>query len=474
MTYELMGALTLMAGCLSLVYGHRFAIVIFLFSTLLGSSAASVLTALGSANLQPAHLLLGFLILIAVRPPFLAAGLGSMSYPRPGFWFLVTVGYGVLSALFMPRLFEGASYVYAITRVGNGKITMMSPVGPSNGNLTQTIYFVGNLICFCVFSAFARNRDGQRCIADAFIFCAYSNIVFALIDYFTFATGTASALAFMRNASYNMLDATELSGMKRIVGSFTEASAFAAVSLTLFAFNLHLWINHYRSSLTGPISILLLAGLLLSTSTTAYLGTGLYVTLVYAANVIRVMIGDGTARRIAFLTFAPLVTALLLIGVALNDGASFYLSGLLDQILFMKGASDSALERGNWNSQAMTNFFDSYGLGIGVGSARASSFLIASLASIGILGTITYWIFISLVLVAPWREVDPEIKILRGAAGSACLGIAIAACVSGSTVDLGLMFYALAALAATPMASFAQSPARLAATGDRIGRSSFA
>jgi hypothetical protein len=461
MTFEVMGLLTVAAGILCLLYGRATAIGLFLFSTLLGSSAATILTALGSANVQPAHLLLGFLLLVCWRPPYAGRALQSLSFPSPGFWFLLTGIYGVFSAVFLPRLFEGASYVFAVSRTAFGKAILMTPLAPGGGNITQTVYFLGNIACFCIFYGFTRDRTGKRIVADAIIACGIANLGFALLDYVTFATGTASLLGFMRNASYNMLDATEMAGMKRIVGSFTEASAFAGATLALFAFCFNLWLSHYRSRLTGPLSLFLLVALILSTSTTAYVGSAAYLAVVYGANIVRLVAGRAGSRRAAFLGLGPIVLAILVLGVAHTEQASAYLASLLDQIVFNKGGSESALERGNWNSQAMVNFLDSYGLGIGVGSTRASSFAIATLASIGVPGTAAYLCFIACTIVAPWREADVEAFAIRSAAGSACLAMVIAACLAGTTIDLGLVFYVLAAVAAAPLAE----ASRVAAAG---------
>ncbi|GJD64257.1 hypothetical protein [Methylobacterium frigidaeris] len=463
MTFEVMGVLTLAAGILCLLYGRATAIGLFLFSTLLGSSAATILTALGSANVQPAHLLLGFLLLVCSRPPYAVRALQGLAFPSPGFWFLLTGIYGVFSAVFLPRLFEGASYVFAISRTAFGKAILMTPLTPGSGNITQTVYFLGNVACFCIFYGFTQDRSGKRIVADALVLCGIINIGFAVLDYVTFATGTASLLGFMRNASYNMLDATEMAGMKRIVGSFTEASAFAGATLALFAFSFNLWLNRYRSRLTGPLSLLLLIALVLSTSTTAYVGSAIYLAIVYGANVARLIAGRAGARRAAFLGLGPIVLAVLVLGVAHTQQASAYLAGLLDQIVFNKGVSESALERGNWNSQAMVNFFDSYGLGIGVGSTRASSFAIAALASIGVPGTAAYLCFIASTIVAPWREADVEAFAVRSAAGSACLAMVTAACIAGTTIDLGLVFYVLAAVAAAPLAEELRDPTAAAA-----------
>ena len=97
--------------------------------------------------------------------------------------------------------------------------------------------------------AFARDREGKRWIADALLACGCGNILFAGLDYLTYFTGTGDYLSFMRNATYRIFDTAEVIGLKRLIGSFPEASAFASTTLTLFAFSLTLWLNRYRPAL---------------------------------------------------------------------------------------------------------------------------------------------------------------------------------------------------------------------------------
>ena len=52
MSFEWIGVATFVAGIVCVLQGRRVAIFVFMISTLFGTAAASVLTALGSANLR--------------------------------------------------------------------------------------------------------------------------------------------------------------------------------------------------------------------------------------------------------------------------------------------------------------------------------------------------------------------------------------------------------------------------------------
>ncbi|MGV7032954.1 hypothetical protein [Methylobacterium symbioticum] len=453
MTFEWIGVATLVAGLLSLLWGRRFALTACIVATLFGAAAASVLTALGGSGLQPAYVLLGFLVLVSLRRDSAPYLLRSIRWPEPGLWLVLTAAYACLVSVFMPRIFAGVTYVFTIARTDAGTGLLLTPLGPVSGNLTQTIYFVGDAVCFAVFCAFARDAAGKRWMADALIATGYLNIVLGLIDYATFFTGTADALAFMRNAPYRMLDSAEVVGFKRLVGSFPEASAFASMTLALFAFSFSLWLSGWRTRITGPLALLLCTALVLSTSTTAYAGLVVYLVLVFAASLLRLVTGRATVPRLSFLLIGPLIGTLVVCAVLLNDALTTMIVDILQQLIFSKGTSSSAMERGSWNTQALVNFFDSYGLGVGVGSARASNVVIAILANIGIPGALTYAAFFVACLLAPRTEPDPEIRAIRGAAASSCLGLFIAGCMAGTTIDAGLLFFICAALAAAPTIS---------------------
>ncbi|MBV9235909.1 MAG: hypothetical protein JOZ94_08765, partial [Xanthobacteraceae bacterium] len=63
MSIEPFGAVVILLGLLGLLLDASFLIYLFIISTLLGAAGAVILTSFGSANLSPAHLLLGFLSL---------------------------------------------------------------------------------------------------------------------------------------------------------------------------------------------------------------------------------------------------------------------------------------------------------------------------------------------------------------------------------------------------------------------------
>ena len=133
-------------------FGERFAIAILFLSTLFGAAAAIQLPSLGGSSIQPSHLLLFSLIVCCLlRPRLIQASLASAAFPGPGFWFAGYVFFSVLSAFFLPRIFQGATLVYSSARGTSGTMsTIASPLSPGSSNLTQSVYLLSGLACFAI------------------------------------------------------------------------------------------------------------------------------------------------------------------------------------------------------------------------------------------------------------------------------------------------------------------------------------
>jgi hypothetical protein len=119
----------------------------------------------------------------------------------------------------------------------------------------------------------------------------------------------------------------------------------------------------------------------------------------------------------------------------------------LNNFVLNKMSTASGIERSSWNRQAIQNFFDTFGLGAGNGSVRASSFPIAVIGSLGIPGVVTYGLFLFSIWFGKKASAPPATLAIQAAARSACFAWLIAASASGGFIDLGLPFFAFAALA---------------------------
>jgi hypothetical protein len=133
----------------------------------------------------------------------------------------------------------------------------------------------------------------------------------------------------------------------------------------------------------------------------------------------------------------------------LNEDYSTPIYNLLDTTVFNKFSTSSGLERSSWNRQALQVFIDTYGFGAGNGSMRTSSFPLAVIANLGIIGAVLFSLFfLGLFFGASGDGAsDPSDNATRLAAKSACMAWLVTASISGSLTDLGMPFFAFAAIA---------------------------
>ncbi|MEA1832110.1 hypothetical protein U8607_08440 [Methylobacterium durans] len=452
----LLGLAILAAGPVAGIYGLA-------VTALLGAAAAIKLPALGDASIMPCHLIIPFFLLAVLRSAELRRGmLAALTAPRAGFWFLAAIGFGAVTAIFLPRIFAGATMVYSLTRSGIDVGVVMTPLGPRAGNITQTGYLLGDVACFAAVAALIARGEARHVLA-ALLLAAGLHLVFALVDLATFATGTGDVLSIIRNANYRMLNEGVIGGFKRIVGSFTEAGAYAYVAIGFYAFCLQLWLRGVSTRLTGGLAAGQALALLLSTSSAAYAAFGAYNLVAYAGCLRRASAGrGGDWRTNSYLVGTPVLAVLVVLGLMLIPSVWTMVTGLFDATVSNKMSSQSGVERARWNLYALQSAVDTFGIGAGVGSVRASSFLVALVANVGVIGTLLYGAFLAVtVLSREARAAAGPAEPVMAAAASACLATLLAAAVTLGSIDLGLFFVILAALATTAPGIRAAHPAGL-------------
>ncbi len=461
MDVQFIGVVVFFLGIYFLVRGPKLGFYVFISSAVLGSCAAAILPSVGNSTLQPAHLLLGFLTFSVLKErQYWKPIAHCLTFPREGFWFAATAIYGGVTAYLYPRIFAGSVYVNAIGATEFGFPFIQVPLGPSSGNITQSVYFFGNVLCFLMCYAYARTESGFRTVFNAMLLYCFMNIVFAVLDLVTFWTNTTYLLEFIRNSTYKLHNETVIYGLKRIVGSFTEASAFAYATIGILGFTLRLWLGGIRPALTLTLSVISALLIIFSTSSTAYAALPLLLAFVFGTSFLRAVNGPVPKAVKLFLVFTPLFVLFVATAVMVNPTSSAVIKSFLDTLLFDKSTSDSGLERASWNQAAINSFFSTYGLGAGVGSVRSSSFVLAVIGNMGFIGTFLYFTFIGLTLFRQDKKPIPQPAYeIRAACRTGCVGILISAIISGALIDLGLPFYIFAALAmAASEAPLSQQP----------------
>lgn len=445
MSVEAIGLATVAIGLFCLWRGSGAVSMAFVVATVLGSAAAVLI---GQNNIQPAHLFLGFLAAaVLLRRDETAAAFKAISPPHPGFWLAWLVVYGVITGLLLPRLLAGVTEVVplGVSEYGASRLTV--PLGPNSSNLTQSIYLIADFLCFALIAGVASTRDGFRAVVAGMLFYAAANTLFALLDLATYLTGAQSLLDFIRNASYTMHHEEEVGGLKRIVGSFTEASVFGRSTLGVLGFTATMWLCGRYTAITGPLALASLALLTVSTSSTALAGLPVLLLCLYITAWQMALVRERLIPWAVVILF-PLAALVAVTALLLNTEAVEAVTSYVDTTLLNKINTASGVERASWNSAAFQNLLDTWGLGVGLGTARSSNFLLALVSNTGVLGLILYSAFAYGAFLRP-RGVPRDFSFDTFlAARNACLGMFIGDMLAGSVLDQGLLFYALAGLAA--------------------------
>lgn len=440
------GGIVFLAGLFALNASYRWSVYGLAAFSLLGCALALTL---GGVGIMPAYLFLMFFVLRAFN---LGGGDGllrAVDIGKPGFWLLCTCAWGVFGALVLPRVLAGSTLVFTIDRNATdvNSMGLLQPLAPVSGNLSQTVYCVAELLVFCSMSVFLRCRGGYRALADGMLALTALDVLAGLIDVASHAVGI-DALSWLKTADFVYFDGASLGGLIRISGTFSEASAFAAFTLQLFAFCISLWMLGFRPRLSGALAVATGTLLLLSTSGSAYVGLGGYAVVLLLSRPGRI-VREAQARKVRMWTlFACLGVLATIYAILFMPNVVNALTDFVDATILSKADSDSGVERSGQNMQALSNFFDTYGIGVGLGSVRVSSFVMVLLACLGVLGTLCYVIFIAKATLAPIaRERSFTDRAVCYAARQGMFATLITAAVSASVFDLGVGFYMLAAAA---------------------------
>lgn len=446
MSIEPIGVITFVLGLLCLLLGTQAIIIAFLVVCVLGSAAAILF---GGTGISPAHFFLIFVVLANLSYREVCTKvLKLLRFPEPGFWLLCLFLYGAASSYIMPRLFAGETQIIplgATSYLPTSEGTV--PLGPVSSNFNQSIFLLGNIICFTIIAAVGSNRQGIDTITKALIAFCFADICFGFIDVITASTGTQDALSFIRNAQYAFHDDETVGNMRRIVGSYTEASAFAGVTLGVFGFTGTLFLYGRSPPISGLLALSSFMFIVLSTSSTGLLGSLIVAILLYMIALARCSTRRQDRFSAAVVILGPLLLIISIMLALSIDTVGSTIYNYVDTLVLSKSTSQSSAERGTWNAYALRNFFDSVGMGVGLGTSRASSFPLAVLSQVGIPGA-TFYIFFLVAVFRNQNEMPRSYTSdIRAATRMGCLSLIFGALIAGTTIDLGLLFYVFAGCA---------------------------
>jgi hypothetical protein len=444
MGVEPIGVVTLLIGVICLLRGSGPTVIAFSIFPVLGGAAALMF---GSTGIQPGHLFLGFLLLSTMWLHGSPDAVLDRTFRSPPFiWLALLVVYGVLAGYFAPRLLQGTMSIIPLgTQTGVGSDGTV-PLGPVSGNFTQAVYLFADLVTFSLILSIASTALGLRHVAIGLMGFGAANVFFGVADLVSPGTPIDDLFAYIRNASYTFHADEMVAGMRRIIGSWPEASAFAGASMAVIGYCGTLWICGRHSRVSGLLFVLSCILIVRSTSSGGIAGLPVCLAILYATSVFRFGGATGTRASLAVVVALPVAALLVVFLLILNREIYQLVYNFIDITLLSKPTSLSAIERGSWNASGISNFFDSYGFGVGLGTVRTSSFAVALLSNVGVPGTMFFLLFLLTGILLPRgipRTYEADVGL---AARNGCLCLIVGALISGSTVDLGLIFFIMAGL----------------------------
>lgn len=438
-------------------------LVALMASLTLGCTAIASLPSLGGSSPLVYTLFCALLILTVAARRTAAQDLGAAFILYPTFWLVtLLMMYAIVSCVFFPRLFVGQTSAFVPTTYG----VMEVGLAPVSGNISQTGYFVLGGLTFIAVSLLIMRGLPVAEIRRAFFAWIFLHTAMGGIDLLGKLAGAGDLLQPIRTANYAMLTEVSAGAFWRIVGAQSEASAFAGISLSAIAFAYVYW-RRTGSALALWLGISLLVLLLLCTSTTAYVGLAVLSIPVFWSIAKSISHKQLTPADVFVLgTFAMCFLAALTVVLANPSFFDPFVS-LLDAMVLDKMSSDSGQERSYWNYRSLQSVVDTGGLGVGFGSSRASSWPIAVVSQLGIIGSL----LMGLLVLALTRETksfrrnaDNGTRAIVAAARAATLGGLVSNAMISGTADPGIVFFVSLAVTTCLQARYRSQSARYPVT----------
>ncbi|HEY9214841.1 MAG TPA: hypothetical protein VIQ29_18575 [Ancylobacter sp.] len=440
-------------------------IVALVASVAFGSTAIASLGGLGTPLIYTVFEL-GLIGSVILRRRFMDDIAAAFAAHWAAWIVLALLIYAAGTAIILPRLFAGMTGAF-VPVLG---LVSEVPLAPVSGNIAQSGYLV---LGGCTFFALtlllvaaradtspAARRSATdepwrgdaallRAIGKGFFFWAWLIASAGVVDLLGKMAGGGDVLMPLRTAGYALLTEAENAGFWRVAGLHPEASAFGIAALAGLAFSFTYWrSSQSRGALV--LTCILLSLTLLSTSSTAYGGLailGLVASVAAARSVLR---GRLLYTDALWLAFVPVAVAAVLAILLIDDGAFEQIETLLRVTILEKSSSASGIERAYWNERSLDSFFTTSMLGMGLGSSRASSWAIAVLSQLGLIGSLLIGILVGLIAWPSRRRSwgDPPIGsearaivTLHDSTRAASLTLLMAATIGGGAADPGIIFF---------------------------------
>lgn len=341
--------------------------------------------------------------------------LGNIALSKHGtvylsaFWIVACA-----ATLLMPRIFESEVTIFPVR---SSDMIVEELLHPTTQNFSQLTYLsISVFAVFCFIRLTYKNFSIEDLLGPIRL-GAIITITTGAIDYASNFVNLSAILDPFRTASYALLTTNEVFGNKRTVGLMPEASAYGSVCIFFLSilYFLRLAIHKDRLGYAKNIGLVfaLVLMALLSTSSAAIGCVGIFLVLV----VVDWLWNDVALRKTPLTKTALLwfcVLSLVALFLSFQPRLLSELSDIFSHMILYKKESSSYEERTLWTTVSLEALQDTYGLGVGVGGTRTSSFLAALFSNTGILGGFFFMAFLLKALLGRWNYYrSPRFKSLQ-------------------------------------------------------------
>ncbi|HFE9684205.1 O-antigen ligase family protein [Clostridium perfringens] len=297
----------------------------------------------------------------------------------------------------------------------------------SGSNITQPIYILLMIVFSIVLSLKLRSKEKIKKVIIVFIISTLFALVWGIIQFCMFYLNIEyPAYLFNNNIALAQLHYQMVYGIKRVNSIALEPSTFSLNILALLPLIMTLWLANFKiienkfksnSLLLGIILITLVCGIL-TTSSTAYIGIFLTVLLLTIyISFFSIKNGEFRKNKIRLILFyiILLISAFIVMFLVIKVFDVYWgtLFDMFKDMTINKINLESGHERGNAIKITFQIFKQSPILGIGWGSFRSLDLLTNILSSMGILGLLSYFYIIFVVInTALKRRNNDEVVII--------------------------------------------------------------
>lgn len=304
----------------------------------------------------------------------------------------------IFLTLTMPRFFQGDVMVIPMSLSSLYAV----PIEPTTQNFTQLVYISISILAVYSFAVFLQDLKMRQHAIKAICLAGFIAIVTGVLDYSSQYVKLDIVLDAFRNANYGLATEQMVFESKRINGLMPEPSAFANLCISLLA-TLYFFRRAIDSQVIrekiAPLLIVALIGMVwLSTSSSGLVGLALFGFLAITEWAWRAR--SNSKNKIAK---RGLMVEIVILNILLIASLTVFLVKpqlfnpiieMFDTMVFKKTESSSYEERSMWTTVSWQALLDSYGIGIGLGSTRASNGFVTLTSSVGFIGAMFYYSFL--------------------------------------------------------------------------------